>query len=152
MKVIIDGVEYVPLKKKLLEDHNFRVSSVGWEKIIVDSKEYLVNPEEDIWEINEGEFKGEQLFTWDSAMRETKKAGKEMPTIDELCGEEIDNVKYVGRRYTSGTFGNRGSYVDLWSSSFSGSLAWRRYLNSKSASVIRYPDSQAYGFSVRVKI
>lgn len=105
MKVIIDGVEYVPLKKKLIEDHNFKVISIGWKKIIVDNEEYLVNPEGDIWEINEGEFKGEQFFTWDAAMRETKKAGKEIPTM------------YSG-----------------------------------SAGVDRYLYSQAYGFSVRVKI
>lgn len=152
MKIIIDGIEYVPVEiKKLLEDHNFRVSSEGWRKITVDDKEFLVNDEKDIWEINEGEHKGEQLFTWKAAMRETKKAGKEIPTIEELCDEDIENIVYAGYRNPSGTFVGRGSDSDLWSSSVSGSSAWNRHLGSGSAGVYRFPYSQAFGFSVRVK-
>ncbi len=58
------------------EDHNFKVNSKGWKKIKVDGESYLENPEGDIWEILEGKAKGEQLFTYDATMRETKKAGK----------------------------------------------------------------------------
>ena len=152
MKIIIDGIEYVPVEiKKLLEDHNFRVSSEGWRKITVDDKEFLVNDEKDIWEINEGEYKGEQLFTWKAAMRETKKAGKEIPTIEELCDEDIENIVYAGYRNPSGSFVFRGLGTNLWSSSVSGSSAWDRGLGSGSAGVYRNPDSQAFGFSVRVK-
>jgi len=67
-----------------LEDHNFKVNSDGWKKITVDDVEYLENPEGDIWEILENEARGEQLFTWKSAMRETEKAGKRMPTDSEF--------------------------------------------------------------------
>ena len=152
MKIIIDGIEYVPVEiKKLLEDHNFRVSSEGWRKITADDKEFLVNDEKDIWEINEGEHKGEQLFTWKAAMRETKKAGKEIPTIEELCDEDIENIVYAGYRNPSGTFDSRGTTTYLWSSSVSGSDAWDRGLYYGSAGVYRYPGSQAFGLSVRVK-
>ena len=150
MKVIIDGVEYAPIKKVELEDQNFRVNSDGWRKITVDGEEYLENEEKDIWELLEGEFKGEQLFTWDSAMREVEKAGKRLPTIDELCEAEIKNIEYVGSRYTIGTFDGRGSSTRLWSSSISGTSAWCRPLNSGSVGVNRYPGSQASGFSVRL--
>lgn len=34
-----------------LEPHNFRIDSTGWGKIQVDGKEYLVNPEGDIWQL-----------------------------------------------------------------------------------------------------
>lgn len=66
-----------------LEARNFRVNSRGWKKIVVDNQNYLQNPDEDIWEILDGKCKGEQLFTWDAAMRETAKAGKRMPNYDE---------------------------------------------------------------------
>lgn len=150
MKVIIDGVEYAPIKKVELEDQNFRVNSDGWRKITVDGEEYLENEEKDIWELLEGEFKGEQLFTWDSAMREVEKAGKRLPTIDELCEAKIKNIKYFGYRNTEGTFAGRATYAYLWSSSASGANAWVRYLGSDSIGVNRYLDSKAYGFSVRL--
>ena len=67
-----------------LEDHNFKVNSDGWKKITVDDVEYLENPEGDIWEILENEARGEQLFTWKSAMRETKKQARECQQIVSL--------------------------------------------------------------------
>jgi len=67
-----------------LEDYNFRVNSDGWKKITVDEKEYLENPEADIWEILDGAARGEQLFTFNAAKRETKKAGKRIPTDEEF--------------------------------------------------------------------
>jgi len=67
-------------KKLEIEEQNFRVDSRGWKKIFYCNKEYkfIENPEGDIWEIIDPnpELDGEQLFTWDAAMRETKKAGK----------------------------------------------------------------------------
>jgi len=141
-----------PANKLKLEDHNFRVNSDGWKKITVDDKEYLLNEKEDIWEILHGEFRGEQLFTWDAAIRETKKAKKRMPTDEEwnlFEKENIKNIKYVGFRYTDGTFRNSGSYTYLWSSLQSSSSAWDRNLGSSEARVGRNLNSKLNGFSVR---
>lgn len=75
-----------------LEEKNFRVNSSGWKKIIVDGVKpvnpdadinCLINPEGDIWQIIGGKADGEQLFTWNAAIRETTKVGKRMPTIEE---------------------------------------------------------------------
>lgn len=55
----------------------------------------------------------------------------------------------AGNRNTGGTFDNRGSNTNLWSSSISGTSAWYRNLNSGSVGVNRNPNSQANGFSVR---
>ena len=139
-------------KKIQLEDNNFRVNSDGWKKITVNNEEYLVNYKEDIWEILHGECEGEQLFTWDAMMRETKKAGKRVPTdeeFDELEYNDFKNVKYSGYRNTSGTFYNRGSVTGFWSSLVSGKSAWYRHLNSSSSVVYRNTGSKANGFSVR---
>lgn len=145
-------------KKKLgLEDHNFRINSKGWEKITVDGEEYLVNPENDIWEILNGEYAGEQLFTWNAAIRETKKAGKRMPTDEEFTEllrikEDMPNLVLAGGHYyLTGLFGYRGSYASFWSSTESnGSHAWNRYLTSSLAAVFRNTTYyKAHGFSVR---
>ena len=139
-------------KKIQLEDHNFKVNSDGWKKITVNNEEYLVNYKEDIWEILHGECEGEQLFTWDAMMRETKKAGKRVPTdeeFNELEHNDFKNVKYVGFRGISGTFYIRGSYTYFWSSLESSTSAWVRYLFSGYSVVNRNTNSKAYGFSVR---
>lgn len=156
MKVIIDGVEYAPLtgKKIQLEDFNFRVNSDGWKKITVEGEKYLVNPEEDIWEIFDGDYRGEQLFTWEAAMRETKKVGKRLPSDEEFeevlnTKEDIKNVTFLGYRYTDGTFFFRGTFAYLWSSSQSGSTAWYRHLYSGDSTVDRITNAKALGFSVR---
>lgn len=54
-----------------------------------------------------------------------------------------------GYRSTGGTFNNRSTYTYLWSSSMSGSNAWRRLLSSGNAQVYRLASAQAFGFSVR---
>ncbi len=137
-----------------LEDHNFKVNSDGWKKITVADVEYLENPEGDIWEILENEARGEQLFTWKSAMRETEKAGKRMPTDSEFTEllktkEDMPNLVFSGYRSTNGAFINSGTHTLFWSSSVSGADAWTRRLNSSNSTVHRYPYDQAYGFSVR---
>jgi len=138
-----------------LEDNNFRVNSDRWHKITVDGKQYLENPEKDIWEFLDDEFKGEQLFTWKAAMRETEKAGKRMPTDEEFSElvktkEDIENIEFTGCRNTDGTFYYRTSSAGWWSSSsVYGGSAWERHLGSSLATVGRYADSQFYGFSVR---
>jgi len=145
----------VSIPKKLeLEDYNFKINSDGWKKITVDGESYLVNEKEDVWEILDGECKGEQLFTWDAAMRETKKLGKTIPTdeqLEELLKNKGDlkNITYPGYRYTDGSFFNRGSALFLWSSTPSGTNAWRRYLLTTYSTVARDARNKAYGFSVR---
>ncbi len=137
-----------------LEDHNFKVNSDGWKKITVDDVEYLENREGDIWEILENEARGEQLFTWKSAMRETEKAGKRMPTDSEFTEllktkEDMPNLVFSGNRNTNGAFFNSGTNTYFWSSSVSGANAWGRYLSSSNSTVTRYPYGQVNGFSVR---
>ena len=137
-----------------LEDHNFKVNSDGWKKITVYDVEYLENREGDIWEILENEARGEQLFTWKSAMRETEKAGKRMPTDSEFTEllktkEDMPNLVFSGYRNTDGAFYNSGTDTYFWSSSVSGANAWKRYLHSSISTVFRSPYDQAGGFSVR---
>lgn len=36
-----------------------------------------------MWELIDGEFAGEQFFSWDAAIRETAKSGKRLPTKEE---------------------------------------------------------------------
>ena len=137
-----------------LEDHNFKVNSDGWKKITVYDVEYLENREGDIWEILENEARGEQLFTWKSAMRETEKAGKRMPTDSEFTEllktkEDMPNLVFSGYRDTNGAFYYSGASTYFWSSSVSGANAWGRYLSSSNSTVTRYPYGQVNGFSVR---
>ena len=59
------------------------------------------------------------------------------------------NVPLAGSWFTNGSFYGLSSNAYLWSSSESSTSAWRRTLNSGSATVYRYTYSKAYGFSVR---
>jgi hypothetical protein len=138
-----------------LEDHNFRVDSNGWKKETKDGVEYLINPEGDITEYIGGKFHGEQLFTWDAAIRETQKAGKRMPTDDELSEilktkEDLKNIVYAGYHSTDGSFYERASHAYLWSSlQFARSYFWNRVLHSGYSKVFRNYNTKAFGFSVR---
>lgn len=137
-----------------LEDHNFRVNSNKWKKITVEDEKYLVNSKGDIWEILERNCKGAQLFTWDAATRETKKAGKRMPTDDEFTEllktkKDMSNIVYSNYRYINGSFSSRGTGAKFWSSTQSGTTAWARGLYSSSSTVSRDTFSKAGGFSVR---
>jgi hypothetical protein len=131
-----------------LEKENFKINSKGW-KTVDGVKQ---NEQGDVWEVIEGEFKGEQYFNWDAAMRETKKAGKRMPTKQEF--DDIDLGEYdiplAGSRHATGAFYNRATFANLWSSSpASSSTAWYRYLFSTYSTVYRCTYSKALGFSVR---
>ena len=138
-----------------LEDHNLRINSEGWHKITKDGKSYLENQEKDVWEFLEGECKGEQLFTYDAAIRETKRAGKVIPTDKQLSEllktkNDLKNITYPGNRYTDGSYNGLGWDLYLWSSTPGGSSnAWRRFLASSYSTVSRDYDARAYGFSVR---
>lgn len=98
-----------------LETENFKINSKDW-KTVNGVKQ---NKKGDVWEIIDGEFKGEQLFTWDAAMRETKKVGKRMPTDEELKDIDLSeyNLPLAGYRDTSGAFYYRAMDAYLWSSS-----------------------------------
>jgi len=55
----------------------------------------------------------------------------------------------AGFRSTDGTFYGLGTGAYFWSSSESGTSAWRRVLDCTYSTVYRYASDQAYGFSVR---
>jgi hypothetical protein len=146
--------ELIAGKELELEDYNFKVNSDRWNKIKINKTRYLENPEKDIWEFVSGKYIGEQLFTWDAAMRETKKAGKKIPTNDEVSillktKEDMKNIAFSGYRNTDGSFAPRSTYAYIWSSSQSGDSAWHRLLGSSFARVYRATKSKADGFSVR---
>ena len=139
-----------------LERENFRVDSTNWKQSTNEQGMiFLENPKKDIWEYVDGvsdELVGQQLFTWKAAMRETKKAGKRMPTDEEFFQfrkEDFGKIVLSGYRITNGAFYNSGAYTHFWSSSVSGATAWTRFLYSINSTVLRNPNDQAHGFSVR---
>lgn len=69
------------LEKSWLESNNFRVDSSKWEMWLdlLSEVEFLINPEGDIIELKVN-WKKEQLFTQEAAIRETQKYGKKLPT------------------------------------------------------------------------
>ena len=157
-QIFLERSDSLKRQKLELEDENFRVDSAGWKRQT--NKQgitYLENPEKDIWEYVDGipdDLVGQQLFTWKSAMRETAKAGKRIPTDEEWNSLEKDILKknscFSGYRNTNGgAFYNLSSLAHFWSSSISGGNAWRRFLNSSYSTVYRTASNQAYGFSVR---
>ena len=80
-----------------LEDENFKVDSTKRTKIEEDENgvRVKINPEWDIREYIWGVQKNliwEQLFTYDSALRETRKVGKKLPPSWMI--ENIKNKKY----------------------------------------------------------
>jgi hypothetical protein len=58
-------------------------------------------------------------------------------------------VVLAGNRNTSGAMVSRGTNANFWSSSESGSNAFRRNLNSTKSGVNRNANNKANGFSVR---
>ncbi len=137
-----------------LENHNLHIDHTKKWKVSKESHKLLVSPSGDIWEIINGKEAGEQLFTWDAAMREAKKQGKRIPTneeMDELMKKkkDIPSLVLTGYRDTNSTFYGRGVDTDLWSSTEAGSNAWKRGLYSGHATVRRYTDNKGYGFAVR---
>lgn len=55
----------------------------------------------------------------------------------------------AGNRNTDGSFNNRGTNANFWSSTQSSTNAWNRNLNSTNATVNRNANTKANGFSVR---
>ena len=75
--------------------------------------------------------------------------GTDQGTKIKTNGTSGLNLPLAGYRYTDGLFYDLSSDANLWSSSESGTSAWYRDLGSGYATVRRYPDTKAYGFSVR---
>jgi uncharacterized protein (TIGR02145 family) len=67
----------------------------------------------------------------------------------EEVSDYSNSAPLAGNRNTDGTFNNRTTNANIWSSSQSGSNAWNRNLNSTNATVNRNTNSKANGFSVR---
>lgn len=64
-----------------LERENFRIDSSDWKTAtLADGTRIKINPRADAIEILDHPNRGEQLFTWAAAMRETSKAGRLMPS------------------------------------------------------------------------
>lgn len=136
-----------------LEDFNFRVDSTGWEIRAIGLHVYLENPEKDIWECRDG-FVGEQLFTWNAAMRETKKAEKRMPTKEEFKAlvktrEDIKNLILVGYGGEHNFYG-RTSNALFWSSTCAYTMkSWYAILQKKHNLMLTGIHNQKYVLSVR---
>jgi len=148
---LLDDYKLEPKPKLELEKTNFHIPSAGWK---IKNTKFLVNPEGNVWEILEGEYTGEQLFTFDSAIRETKKANKKIPNKDELekllkNNNYFKSMPLVGyRKATDGTLHGQGTYGNYWASTLSGTYAFNRDFYSSAV----YPAStyiRANGFSVR---
>ena len=153
---IKEADKFIDKQKHLeLEEENFKINSDGWKKITVDNEEYLENPEKDVWELLSEECRGEQLFTYDSAIRETKRAGKVIPSDEQLSellktAKDLKNVKLPGYRDTNGSYNGLGSDLYLWSSTESSSTnAWRRVIYSTYSTVYRNAFNKGHGFSIR---
>ncbi|NDK19245.1 hypothetical protein GW819_00200 [Candidatus Gracilibacteria bacterium] len=60
-----------------IESEDFRINSEGWRESILQNGAHIkINPEGDVTELLDGDFKGDQYFTQNAAIRETEKAGK----------------------------------------------------------------------------
>ena len=151
-----------------LEDKNFRINSTGWEKRRVHvgetegGDEYLVNPEGDVWEILSGKHKGEQLFTWDAARRETEKAGKRILTVEEMADilktkEDVSNLIFAGYFEKDGLrafYDGQGRSAYFWTSGnrksdVYGNIATCFFFTSRSENVACDEFVKSAGLSVR---
>ena len=132
----------------VFEDSNFKIDSDGWKK----KGEFLENETKDIWEIRNGDYAGEQLFTWDAAMRETKKAGKTIPTneqFEKMFTDDAPDWPLAGYRSSgSDGFYNLGSFGGYWSSSGNGAKASTLLFSSGGVNP-GGSNLRALGFSVR---
>lgn len=148
LESVLERMKKLGVKDVCFETENFKIDSEGWTK----HEECLENDTKDVWEIRNGELAGEQLFTWDAAMRETKKAGKTMPTKKDFVNNFMvvipDWTKAGYRNGGSGGFYSLGSYGGYWSSSVNGATASNLSFNSGGVSPGNNIN-RGFGFSVR---
>ena len=66
-----------------LEANNFQIPSNNWKPIVLTSGELAkANPQMDVIELASRTCAGEQLFTYEACMRETKRLGKIVPSVE----------------------------------------------------------------------
>ena len=144
-----------------LEETTLKVDSSSWEEKTINWTKVKVNPEWDVTEYLEWEFVWEQLFTWDSAMREAEKQWKRLPfaddenpefqaIIEEVWIEEFMKL-FPGYRYRcSSAFWSRGNDTFYWSAStFGGDHAYGMEFYKWDSKAYRYWNTKDYGLSVR---
>ena len=137
-----------------LEEHNFRIDSEWWEEKVYKWIEYKVNPGWDIIEFLDWKYESEQLFTYEAMLRETKKAGKRVPTYEEFReivknGTDIPNLTLTGFISNDDfSFYYLGGYAYFWSYSSRNTSYPGVFLNS--SNVLHFSSwENNYGFSVR---
>ncbi|WPE16789.1 invasin domain 3-containing protein [Candidatus Thioglobus autotrophicus] len=101
-------------------------------------------PSDSDWKVLEGQL-GMSAVDQDA----TGWRGTDEGTKLKVGGSSGFEAKLAGYRNTNGNFYTRGDYTFLWSSTESGSNAYRRFLNTSNATVYRVTVSKAHGFSVR---
>ncbi len=154
-KIIIEWKE----KEIKVDKNNFKVERTDDWKLITSPNWIKVyeSPTKDIWEYAEWEYKLEQLFTWNAAMRETAKQWKKMMTADYWKAimnlmdykkfKDKYNIKLCGYRSTFGNFNNIGNECNYWSSEFNENET--RYIWFDHSNYNNYQDDKSLGFSVR---
>src|SRR5665648_96679 len=101
-------------------------------------------PSDNEWKILEM-----QLGMLQAAADATGWRGTDQGTQLKSGGTSGLNMPLAGYRGTAGSFYSLSSIGFLWSSSESSTSAWRRYLSSGYATVLRDANDKGYGFSVR---
>jgi len=126
----------------------FNIEWLKWKTWMRENLKVEKPNEVDVFSIPDGEFKDEQLFTRDAAIRESKKQWLNLPgqyqqewLVNFMPWEneserhinlmEILNIQLSGYRHTNGYFYSQGSYGYYWSSTSDGSTDARyQYFNS----------------------
>lgn len=148
------------LRPKDLEPQNFRIDSAGWEeRRDASGFRYLANPENDVTEVVEGPYAGEQHFdTGEAVARELAKAGKTIPTAEQWNflrefeeGWILSKLPLAGLRANVGEacgFGYFGTYGCYWGISDRGKAASYVLLSQRRAYPV-HDSARRFGFSVR---
>lgn len=137
------------------------IDSSDWAIKIKGNVVYKENETADVWEyvcyidkVMPTNLIGQQLFTYQAGMREAKKQGKRLPTIDELeewMQENKNNKDLVsaGYRSTFGNFPNIADELNLWSAETVGADKARSCFLMSDGNFSSYNYGQQFGFSVR---
>lgn len=147
-------------KEIYMDEENLRVDSRQWKEKEIGGVKVKINEEWDITEYLEWELAWEQLFTWDAAMRESKKRWKrlaldnsEFQAIIEKVWVKEFNKLFPGYRDTDWSdFWNRDIYLYLWSASSYDEdeyFAYLIYIGKDDSYATPDFNSKAFGLSVR---